>query len=672
MLAGICITSSYLADQCYDYNPLTLMLVVLMAYILQKIASDEKKNANVLRFLALGAICGLELFLKQNIGIVLPFFLIICILLLAYLQQYDIKNLIKRFLLIVFGFLLGVLPGVIYLSYNNIWREFISCITNAVDAKTSNSNFLLVALKNFFDFDALIVALIIISTILLFIRPYKRGERTLKILLSCSLLLTIFRVFQDNIIGFFTGLSVQNNIILAILAIIALIFFKKLYTIFGKKGTIYLNVYNCIILCLLVFGMFLVLNLTGIHAEWLYYGISFSTLKSKLLYIILYLILIFWLYMIYDIFVNKKNSYYYLLFPSIILLLFMGVSFISARLEELYAVIIMPVFICILIENVINKNQIKNLIIYGSCICLCLICLLEKLFIPYDWHSWTMQSVLPSVNKTRAINIKGLNGFLIADSDATSYENIIQEILENSEDNDTLYQFPNVLLFNVLTERETIYAAVPYFDVCPDNLAEESAEYLENNMPELVLYSELNEGRWSIHEQLFRNGNLSGQRKIQDFYNNIVKANYRLLGQYDNRSGDPLCLWKKTAYINGQVNNEVEIKNNFQIEETVEFGKNEIENFCIYSTMDLTNRYIHITIFDSTAKKEIFDDDVQFSSFQMNYNEANLGHIEVDTDHEYLINIQSMFDMDNMPITVGVTDAEAQLDIEKNINYVFD
>ena len=150
----------------------------------------------------------------------------------------------------------------------------------------------------------------------------------------------------------------------------------------------------------------------------------------------------------------------------------------------------MPVFICILIENVINKNQIKNLIIYGSCICLCLICLLEKLFIPYDWHSWTMQSVLPSVNKTRAINIKGLNGFLIADSDATSYENIIQEILENSEDNDTLYQFPNVLLFNVLTERETIYAAVPYFDVCPDNLAEESAEYLENNMPELVLYSE--------------------------------------------------------------------------------------------------------------------------------------------------------------------------------------
>lgn len=644
IFTGICITSSYLADQCYDYNPLILTLAILMAYILQLIYLSDKKSNMYFGGLIEGIICGILLFMKQNVGIVMPIITVGCILLLYYLKKNNIRTLICNILIFASGCILGILPGIVYLIKNHIFMEFINCITNAINAKTSNSNFLFVAIKNFFNPLALSIALLIVVLFFTIKKQILQNNKILLSLILCSTILLIINLFGTSIIGFLQGISVNKIVGIGVALFLCFAFFciKKKMNISPKQFS---DKYLYYLLWIILFGgIIITCQINDVQAELLYQGIHFNTLKSNLLYIVLYVDILLWLYMLYKIFIKKSDDYNSLLFPSLVLILFMGVSFVSAKLEELYAIIIVPIFVIIFLEKIYAKSRLKNTIIYLLCFGLSLICLSEKLLLPYDWHGWTLHSLLSQENPTVEIDVTGLEGFKIAQTDADAYEDIVKTIKDNSEEKDILYQFPNMLLFNVLTERKTIYGAVPYFDVCPDNLAIESAAYLEQNQPELVLYSELNEGRWDIHELYFRNGAISGQRKIQEFYEKTVKNTYRQLGAYDNRSGDPLCLWKKTAYTTGPKTRTVEISGNFEIMKKIKFTKENIDTFCLSSPSELLGKNLQIVIKDITDNKIIYKDQMKFSSSRMGYYEAKMDEISVDTSHLYNIEVEAEWD----------------------------
>ena len=171
-------------------------------------------------------------------------------------------------------------------------------------------------------------------------------------------------------------------------------------------------------------------------------------------------------------------------------------------------------------------------------------CMLQKVYMPYEWHSWRTQSLmLGDRNPVVSVDIEGLEGFRLAQTDAQTYEQIVKLIKENTTKEDKVYQFPNIPLFNVLTEREAYYAAIPYFDVCPDNIAIENAQQLYDDPPKMVVWANLSEGRWQIHEEVYRNGNPSGQREIQKFYQEIVSTQYTCLGVFDNNEGETMEVW---------------------------------------------------------------------------------------------------------------------------------
>lgn len=648
IFCGICITSSYLADQCYDYNPLVLMLAILIAYLLQKISLSKNNNIVLWGIFTVGIICATELFMKQNVGIIMPILVVLCILLLQYFERTPLKVLLKRLLVFFAGFITGILPGIIYLIKNDIVKDCLNCIVNAISAKTANSNFLSVALKNFINVPALIIALLLVSLFFIIKNKLMQSNKIIRLLLVCTTVLTVLNHFSFVLSGLEQGLTRESLMFLGVAITLSIVILYILNKTIDFSDKVYYIVWFCLIL-----GFLFITKLNTTQAELLYQGIQFASLKSNLLYIILYVDLMFWAYMLYQIFLKSNYKYYVLLFPSIILILFMGSSFISAKLEELYAAIIIPVFVGIFIEKVSEHNYFKNIAIYICAFTLCLICLSEKLLIPYDWHSWSLENLLSDDNPPSKINIKGLEGFEIAKSDATAYEKIVKTIEENSEKDDVLYQFPNILLFNVLTERKTIYGAVPYFDVCPDDLAVESAEYLKKNLPELVLYSELNEERWNIHELYFRNGETSGQRKIQEFYNDIVKNNYRQLGWYNNRSGDPLCLWKKTAYITGYPIRSVELKTNISITKNIKFKKDVIDTFCINSESNLEGKNVSIVIEDITDKEVLFEETVELSNTGLNYYKSDLGKITTDLSHDYRIQVTSDWNLEQESIFVG-------------------
>lgn len=116
VLIGICITSSYLMDQAYDYNPITLELTIIQAYLIVRIAETKRKRLKYILIVVEGFICGLELMLKQNIGLVMPIVTLLVIVLLT-LWNSDKRQLKWNVPIFALGILTAVLPGLLYLFF---------------------------------------------------------------------------------------------------------------------------------------------------------------------------------------------------------------------------------------------------------------------------------------------------------------------------------------------------------------------------------------------------------------------------------------------------------------------------------------------------------------------------------------------------------------------------
>lgn len=666
LLTGICITASYLMDQCYDYNPLILMLTILSAFIMLKLYDCEKKSFLILGIICEGVLSGIMLMLKQNVGIFFPIIFLLAIIVYGYLKKINKQTIILSYLFYFCGLTIGVLPGLLYLLKNNIFSDFLKCITIALQAKISGQNFLVLAWNNFIDIDSLIVALLITIVCYVLYEKSSRNGIILGLLIGATTLLSVFNLFRGNIITFINGLSLKNIAILLFIFVTGCLLPYLILKFNNLKSRKYI-VYICGWICFIV-GMFIVSHFTNIQAHFLYFSIDFRFIKSKLLYICLYVVIFLWMYMVYLIAIKKQKQYEKFLVPTLIFLLFIGASFVSAELEELYAVLIVPFFIGYMLQFIWKYRYIKNAGICLFCLVISLLCLSQKLLIPYDWHGWTTSSVLG--NKTVKLQEKGLEGFILPEYDAAVYSDIIQLIQSNSSGDDTLYQFANTLLFNVLTERKTIYTAVPYFDVCPDELAVESAVYLSENLPKLFLYTELSEDRWKIHEQVFRNNNSSGQREIQNLYDNTIKVSYRLLGAYNNNAGENLCLWKKTAYNSGNTANIIPSNDNISFSKRINFTTTKFDTFALYiqNGVEYLDQNIEIELLDLNTNQTILNETVSMSSFTNNYCEFKFDPVEVSKENSYLVKVKTDFEI-NSPLNIGYNDLEEKLD---SICFTFD
>ena len=550
VMLGICITSAYLVDQLYDYNPMIMMLIILQAYLFVRYSESEKKASQLLILLAIGAICGIYFMTKQNVGLVMPFVSFVLILMVSLrLRQ---SHCLLRLATFVCGFLIAVVPGVIYLLASGTLDDCLRCIWEALGAKMGESSIIVSIIQNCISVNEIILAG---SAVLLYLSlrfPNKKAHKfcgLLTAIFSFLLALELYPHLTPALIKMRT--MIQTHLFLScvglIVFLVALLLVirytpKKIKSFFASKGTL--------LFWLLLLIMLSTAKLLNIHlANGLYITLDFYSIKTKLLYVVFYLFALYWLYICAEFLLfnkaERKGQFLYLT----IFMAFMAVSFASATLEELYALIMFPSVLSIAFNFLEQCDQIKlpNLSLATlsvACAVLCLFCFAQKLNIPYSWHSWTTASLLDPNNPVRSIDVNGLEGFLLPASDAEAYEKLVSLIEENSSDEDTLYQFPNIMLFNVLTERKTVYAAVPYFDVCPDSIAAESASQLEQDLPELVLWAELPEWNWQMHESIFRGGLRSGQRDILDFYQNIVQEEYTLLGEVSDTSGNLIRLWK--------------------------------------------------------------------------------------------------------------------------------
>lgn len=636
MITGICLTASYIADQVYDCNPLTMTLVVSQAYILLKISectSDKLKNVFCL---ILGSLGGCLLMIKQNVGIFMPVAAICVLLLLLYYQNCSKKNCFICIIANILGFALAVMPGIVYLLYNNILQDFFRCIFGATRAKTAGNNIFLIVLENFMKLDYLVFSLFLILIIIMekYLKKHDvKNVRTFSIIL---LILTTINLFIKNVYGLINYLGILKTEVYSFLVIISISSLVYICKETKKRHGKFLFI------SLLILFTFLLNCSVLLNEKWgvaLYDAINFLDIKTKCLYISMYLAIFLWIFLAYKIFCGKRYQYLRLFGPFSIILLFLGVNLTSAELQELYALLLLPIIIAVLMQYVFHSDHIKNITVSCVCFLICFCCLSEKIYIPYDWHSWRVTS---SYAEKDSSSVKGLEGYYLSKHDNLAYSEIIDLIEKNSKETDIVYQFPNIPLFNVLTKRKSVYAAIPYIDVCPDDIASQSAKELYQNNPKLVLYPEWYEDRWLIHEQIYRNGNRCGQREIQEFYNNIVKQTYRLLGTWENNSSENLMLWKRTTYHNGNPNSIKEFTNSKTFKQKVIFNCNTFNTFSLYfeNANEMAGNALSITLKDLSTNEIVFENTHIINEIRNNqYYEVPLGDNFIDSSHQFEVKI---------------------------------
>lgn len=580
---GMAINSVYPMDLTYDYNPLVTLLYVTIIYSLIKAYdNNSKRKTQTLWMLLAGLISGILLMTKQNIGIAAPV-IIILIEVICYFNNREF-HLLQNIIISLCGFIVGIIPGIAYLLYNHAVNECLYCISSALEAKGVGNGFVITTIRNAWRPNYLAIAFLILS-IYYIIRDIHHPNylRSLFFMLGSIALGVDYSIYMTPIWNFLnsnTSPKLSEALIaLIFIFIIAIILINKSHISLGYKDKILFG----FIWLSLIGEMILSTKLKVSQRNFLYGTLGMFNLRRGVLYIIAYLEIFLWIRYTKIILIDKRMTQsfpYYIGLTGI--LLYLGISFTSAPLEELYAVTFVPFIVAELLNAKISYNKIKTWAGVLLCLACGLLCLIEKITIPYEWHSWRVPALYDRDNPLVASTIDGLNGIFLPKSDEEKYEAIIASIEEYTDKDDIVYQFPNVMLFNVLTERKTIYDAISYFDVCPDDEASGSVEQLMSDPPEIVIWSSLNENRWAAHESQYRNGNRSGQRDIQDWFDTYVKENYRCLGQYDNNEGegDSISVWHRTAFSGGNGEQIIDFNRKHEnICQALEFNSNTFNKY---------------------------------------------------------------------------------------------
>lgn len=166
----------------------------------------------------------------------------------------------------------------------------------------------------------------------------------------------------------------------------------------------------------------------------------------------------------------------------------------------------------------------------------------------FTYHWWGVNMTNTTYDASATFDDPHLKG-IRANSETTVPMNEIYHLVEQYKKEDsTLYSFPHIAYFNVMAELPSpTFAKTHYFDVCSDAQAEADAMVLLENPPDFIVWMDMPEETWLIHEELFRNEESSGQRAIQKSYQDLVgSGNYTLLGVYHIYSSDPIYLWVNT------------------------------------------------------------------------------------------------------------------------------
>ena len=117
-----------------------------------------------------------------------------------------------------------------------------------------------------------------------------------------------------------------------------------------------------------------------------------------------------------------------------------------------------------------------------------------------------------------------LAGFQVSRFTADFYNTVIDVLKKNVHEGDTILAYPNMEIFyGIARAKSPTFCLNHWFDICPDDVAREDARRLLRNPPAVIIATELPSWFYALHEQYFREGEVSGQRAIWDAISKLSK-----------------------------------------------------------------------------------------------------------------------------------------------------
>jgi hypothetical protein len=239
---------------------------------------------------------------------------------------------------------------------------------------------------------------------------------------------------------------------------------------------------------------------------------------------------------------EKKASYLDIFIVSTVSLGLLWSTSTSAAVGEMGMILALGLLLGCLsfIPSYFNLSKIVSLIL---CAFLVLFCASQKYIRPYYWWGLTQ----PDIRTTSTpLDSEYLDGFIVSEQTARVYSEVTSIVERYTKPGDPIYTFPNIPIFYLLTDRyPNTFAIVSWFDVLPDNLAVDDAKRLIESPPKVIIYLDVPESVWRAHEQMFRNGEMSGQRMIKEAIMYLASSgNYKLEANLDVPDGYTLSVWR--------------------------------------------------------------------------------------------------------------------------------
>ncbi len=217
-----------------------------------------------------------------------------------------------------------------------------------------------------------------------------------------------------------------------------------------------------------------------------------------------------------------------------------GMSYI---LEEHGTLLMFSMLIADLLSNKTTLNWIKNIIVALFGVFTVLSICVQKNNYTYNW--WGVNTLESSYKAVYSYDDPKLQGIKGDQAQTEALNSIYKLINDNKRENDTMYTFPHINYFNVMADLNSpAFCKVHYFDVCSDKQAISDAKQLEEDLPTFIIWQELSKSDWVTHEEIFRNGNPSGQRKLREFvYKKAKNGTYKLIGKYQFNQSSTIYVW---------------------------------------------------------------------------------------------------------------------------------
>jgi len=524
-----------------DYNQTGQLLFVLLAYTAARYAESESFVEQKKWLFLFGIITGLQFTLKQTyfVSACIVYFIVLTVTCLKKRNRYYFLYCLYTF----FGMVIPIGVCFAWLALNGSITEFINQVY-MTDAKGGLFEILVASVfiviqRNYIYIS--IAALLLITIFFLWKNCHKKFDKynlLLFSLLLISLISAAASLFSNCFVSLYNSFVdtdflwkfVLIAVVIADIMLFSFFYEKK----FPKKLFDYLF-FSFGLLSFIAVGVLFYMDYKGVASSVFLSTPAFSFASTGAAVMCFFVVALCFIIGLFHYCSGEANAVAY---P--VLMVFscaVAVCYSSLMTAKDYVVsstcwITVPLLLTVGLSAVSRFNRTKLYCIVMLSLVVTSTCLAQKVTCAYSWWGWSDE---PLAAKTESINHKLLKGYKFSAKEKNLYEKTIKIIDNNTSEKSTILGFPHITIFNVLTNHTKIDWFVPvlFYDTCSDRYAEKAAELLEKTPPDIVIWCDM-PGCMETHESIFREGNLLGQRKIQDWFIDVKERKYSLVGQIEN------------------------------------------------------------------------------------------------------------------------------------------